>query len=507
MLRGIEAEQIWVESDTTRGLPSFSIVGLPDAANRESRERIRSAIINTGMKFPDGRVTVNLSPADLRKEGTHFDLPAAVAILASDGKIPRDHLESWVMMGELSLDGRLKAVRGVLPLITGIRSLGMHRVIIPAENAAEGALADGIEVRQANTLEEVIRMLTRREPLPSVRKTGRDAAEKPAPFAVDYLEVAGQESAKRAIQIAAAGMHNILMVGSPGSGKSMLAKRIPTILPPLTFEEKIEISKIYSICGLLNREHPLIHHRPFRTPDHTITPTALIGGGMKIRPGEVSLAHLGVLFLDELPEFRRSSIEALRKPMEDEKITVSRLSGTAEFPSKFILAAGMNPCPCGYAMDETRECVCTPWDRARYRARLSGPFLDRIDMAIYVRRPDFHVIQNGCGGMSSEQMRKNVWKVWKKQKERFAEVPVACNSQMRPDHIRQFCQLEKDGEEFMEHAFRSYRLSLRSYHKILRVARTIADLNDSEKVRVEDLAEAVNYKCSLEFLQEGQGTV
>ncbi len=493
-LKGIDAEEILVETDLSRGFPSFSIVGLPDTAIRESKERVRAALVNSGFRFPDGRVTVNLSPAGVRKEGTHFDLPIALCILISSGMPVWEERLECAFIGELTLNGKIKRVRGLLPMITGLSEKGIRTFVIPEENRHEGELANGVEVYCAESLDEAVRYLRDGDPLRKAESVQTLAGSREA--VPDFADVSGQEQAKRALQIAAAGMHNVLMSGAPGSGKTMLAGRLPGIMPPLSYEEALEVTKIYSISGLLNEEQPLISRRPFRAPDHTITPAALIGGGVRVKAGEVSLAHNGVLFLDELPEFSRNVLESLRKPMEDEKVTISRLSGSVTLPSCFLAVAAMNPCPCGYYGDPVHSCTCSEGQVRRYRARLSGPFLDRIDLYVSVQAPGYEEIHAHRQGISTAEMTSAVMRARDMQNRRFQKEPIRFNSQMRAEQIRKYCQLDQETEDMLRRAFETMRLSARSYDRILKVARTIADLNGRERIELTDAAEAVQYKCS-----------
>lgn len=499
-LNGIEAEEIVVESDISRGFPSFTIVGLPDTAIRESKERVRAAVVNSGFSFPDRRVTVNLSPAGVRKVGTHFDLPIALCILVSSGMKVKAGIQEYVFIGELALDGSIKRIRGLLPMIRGLSEKGIGKFIVPEENRKEGQLVENVEVLCAGKLDDVVRFIRNGTGL--CRAGEREEIKDETGPVLDFSDVSGQEQAKRALQIAAAGMHNILMSGSPGSGKTMLAKRLPGILPVMTDDEMMEVTKIYSICGLLDEERPLISRRPFRAPDHTITPQALIGGGMRVKAGEVSLAHNGVLFLDELSEFSRNAIEALRKPMEDEEVTISRLGGSVTLPSCFLTVAAMNPCPCGYYGDPVRVCSCSEGQVRNYRSRLSGPFLDRMDLFVNVRAPDYDEIRQHRKGISTDEMAGAVRSARQRQDVRFQKESIRYNSQMKADQIRSYCRMEHEAEELLRQAFYSMKLSVRSYDRILKVARTVADLEGHEIISVADAAEAMQYKCGGDLFRQ-----
>ena len=498
-LNGIDAEEIFVETDLAKGFPSFSIVGLPDTAIRESKERVRAALVNSGYRFPDGRVTVNLAPAGVRKEGTHFDLPIALCILISSGmNVWQDRMQC-AFIGELTLNGSIKRVRGLLPMITGLQAKGVRTFIIPEENRHEGELAAGVDVYCTESLDDAVKYLRDGSPLKKAEYSGKIIEiNENIP---DFEDVSGQEQAKRALQIAAAGMHNLMLTGSPGSGKTMLAARLPGIMPPLSYEEAMEVTKIYSISGLLDEDQPLISKRPFRAPDHTISPPALIGGGHRVKAGEVSLAHNGVLFLDELPEFTRNAIESLRKPMEDEKVTISRLSGSVTLPSCFLAVVAMNPCPCGYFGDPQRVCTCSEGQIRRYLGRLSGPFLDRIDLCVTVNTPGYEEIHTHRKGISTKELSIPVIRARKIQERRYQKDPIRFNSQMRPEHIRKYCQIDKETEDLLRGAFQTMNLSVRSYDRILKVARTIADLKGRKMISLTDAAEAVQYKCGSEMFR------
>ena len=496
-LYGIDAFEVTVESDVAFGLPSLNIVGLPDAAVRESRERVRTAIRNSGLAFPDKRVTVNLSPADIRKAGTQFDLAIAVAILISSGKC-RGRSEDLAFLGELALDGSLKPVKGILPLLIGLMESGMRRVVIPAGNAGSASVVSGLEIFAGDDLRQVIAFIEGEGELERVSfAPDTDEADIEGP---DFSEVIGQENAKRALQAAAAGMHNILMTGPPGAGKTMLARCVPSIMPGMTYEEKLEVTKIYSVYGDL-RDQPLIKRRPFRAPDHTVSPAGLVGGGRRIRAGEVTMAHLGILFLDELPEFSRSAIEALRKPMEDKTCSISRVSEKLILPSRFLTVAAMNPCPCGFYGDPSRECICPPGDIVRYRSKMSGPFLDRIDMNINLTVPGIDQIRRGARGASSSELREGVSRAHEIQRDRFRKEGISCNSEMGPGQVRKYCRTDRETENLLDAAFEKYSLSLRSYDRILRVSRTLADLEGSDMIRLEHAAEAISYKCGNDIFR------
>lgn len=490
-VRGIQGYNVSVECYITNGLPGFEIVGLPDTAVKEARERVRAAAKCSGIRFPNSRITVNLAPADMRKSGTHFDLPILLCILCAC-KVIKYPGSNTAFVGEVGLDGSIRPVSGVLSMAVAAKLAGIERIFVPAENAAEATLARGPAIYPVNTVKELIDYLN--EVGPEIKEEPICVPDRSEVSYLDFKDVMGQPIAKRALEIAAAGGHNVLFIGPPGSGKSMLAKRIPSILPDMTWQEALEVTQVYSVMGQTTADSPMVMRRPFRAPHHTISNAGLIGGGSIPRPGEISLAHKGVLFLDELPEFKRDTLDLMRQPIEDARVSIARVSGTLSYPSEFMLVCAMNPCKCGWYGDKSRRCTCSEASVAAYRSKISGPLLDRIDIILQLQSVDYELLRDRKEEESSEKIRERVNFARKAQIRRFHESSGLCNARMNSTQLRYHCVIDDAAHSLMKAAFESYGLTARSYDRILKVARTIADLEGCENIQVEHIAEAIQYR-------------
>ena len=489
-VNGIQGNHIVVECYISNGLPGFEIVGLPDAAVKEARERVRAAAKVSGMKFPTSRITVNLAPANIKKSGTQFDLPIFLSILSASGSLKRPKSSS-AFIGELSLDGQIRPVSGVLPMAIAAKRAGFDTVFVPAENAAEATLARGPAIIPVRTVKELIDGLNGETVMEEEPIWVPDKTEE---VFLDYKDVMGQASAKRAMEIAAAGSHNVLLIGPPGSGKSMLSKRLPSILPDMTWKESLQVTQVYSVMGMLSSKSPLIRQRPFRSPHHTVSNAGLVGGGTNPKPGEISLAHKGVLFLDELPEFKKDTLDLMRQPLEDAQVTISRVSGTVSYPAEFMLVCAMNPCKCGWYGDPSGRCTCSEQSVQSYRSRISGPLMDRIDIIVEVPAVKFEELRSRKEAESSADIKARVNAARQIQNSRFGKESGMCNARMGPTELRHHCALDEDGYALLKQAFDAYGLTARSYDRILKVARTIADLDGSPNITADHVAEAVQYR-------------
>ena len=494
-LQGLEGFLVDVQVDVSSGMPNWEVVGLPDATVKESKERVRTAIKNSGFEFQSRRIVINLAPADTRKEGSFFDLPIAIGILLDFQDIKWKNLEDTVFIGELSLNGNINKINGILPMCIEAKKLGIKRIILPEENAKEAAIVTGLEVIGASNLREVVGYLNEEIVIPKTETNVQKIFHEKHKYSLDFSEVKGQENVKRALEVAAARSGIMcLWCGTPGSGKTMLARRIPSILPDLTFEEALEITKIHSIAGLLSKDTPILLTRPFRSPHHTVTIHSLIGGGKIPKPGEISLAHFGVLFLDELPEFNKNTLEVLRGPLEDREVTISRVNASLTYPCNFMFVASMNPCPCGFYGSKDKECTCTPEAISRYMGKISGPLLDRIDIQIEVTPVKYQKLASNEKIETSEEIKKRVDKARKIQLERYKEHGIFSNSELTPHLSNTYCKLDLKSKEIIQNAFERLGLSARGYGRILKVARTIADLEEKENIEAKHIAEAIQYR-------------